>query len=78
MRRGLVPLALTALVFVLMNAGATDPAEAQPISRESLPPELRPWVPWVLDAVPGLGCPRVQGRPVCVWPGRLRVRVPGG
>ncbi len=77
MRRGPLPLALTALALV-MSAGTPRPAAAQPISRQSLPPELRPWVPWVLDAVPGLGCPRVDGNPVCVWPGRLRLNLDGG
>jgi hypothetical protein len=48
-------------------------ATAQPISREDVPPELRPWIPWVLDGVPGLGCPRVQGQAVCAWPGRLKL-----
>ena len=76
MRRGLVPLALTALAL-LTSLGSASPTGAQPIARESLPPELHPWVPWVLDAVPGLGCPRVQGRPVCVWPGRLRLDLDG-
>jgi hypothetical protein len=64
-----VPLALVTLTLGIVVVA--DPAQAQPISRQDIPPELRPWVPWVLDAVPDLGCPRVQGRPVCVWPGRL-------
>jgi len=51
------------------------PAGAQPFTREELPPSLKPWVPWVLDQVPTLGCATVQGQAVCVWPGRLRLDV---
>jgi len=69
-RRRVAPFALLVLTAALA-LGGTDPALAQPISRQDLPPDLRPWVPWVLDEVPGLGCPKVQGTPVCVWPGRL-------
>ena len=48
---------------------------AQPISPQHLPPELLPWVGWVLDEVRDHGCGRVQGRAVCVWPGRLALTV---
>jgi hypothetical protein len=51
---------------------------AQPISREALPPELRAWVPWVLDEVPTYGCPMVEGQAVCAWPGRLRLDLGSG
>ncbi len=51
---------------------------AQPISREVLPPELRPWVPWVLDELPTFGCPAVEGQAVCAWPGRLRLELGAG
>jgi len=73
-RRSVAPFALMLLaVGLAMSPGLVDSAQAQPISRQDLPPELRPWVPWVLDEVTGLGCPKVQGQPVCVWPGRLRL-----
>jgi hypothetical protein len=74
--RHVTPFALAALVLA-MGSVAADPAVAQPISRQDVPPDLRPWVPWVLDEVPQLGCPRVQGRAVCVWPGRLRLDLSG-
>jgi hypothetical protein len=70
-------LALLALLSLVAGAGVPAPVAAQPIEPRELPPELRPWVPWVLDTVPGYGCPRVQGRPVCVWPGRLRLELDG-
>lgn len=53
--------------------GFAAPAPAQPIVRDDVPPTLRPWIPWVLDEVRDFGCPLVQGRAVCVWPGRLRL-----
>jgi hypothetical protein len=46
-------------------------AAGQPFPVEDLPDELRPWVDWVLDQAPEAGCPRVRGRAVCLWPGRL-------
>jgi hypothetical protein len=61
-----------ALLLVLAPPWALSSA-AQPIAVQDLPPELRPWVPWVLDELRELGCPRVQGRSVCVWPGRLEL-----
>ena len=74
MRRLVAPFALMLLAVGLATSpGLVDSAQAQPISRQDLPPELRPWVPWVLDEVKGLGCPKVQGQPVCVWPGWLRL-----
>ena len=72
MRRGVALPALLTLA-VAMSAGDSTSALAQPIAPQDVPPELRPWVPWVLDTVPDLGCPRVQGNAVCVWPGRLRL-----
>jgi hypothetical protein len=61
-------LALAALLTAVPSTGS-----AQPFSREDLPPGLRPWVPWVLDQVPTLGCATVEGQAVCVWPGQLRL-----
>ena len=68
-------LALTgALAGAAVGAGLpAATASAQPISREDLPPSLRPWVPWVLDQVPTLGCATVQGQAVCLWPGQLEL-----
>ncbi len=59
-----------ALLLVLAPPGARS-SVAQPIALQDVPPELRPWVPWVLDELRELGCARVQGRAVCLWPGRL-------
>ena len=50
-------------------------ATAQPFPERDLPPQLRPWVAWVRDEVPALGCPAVEGTAVCFWPGRLGLRL---
>jgi hypothetical protein len=71
-RRRLVPFVRTALAAATVLSGAGS-ASAQPVSPADVPPPLRPWIPWVLDEVRDFGCPRVQGRPVCLWPGRLRL-----
>jgi len=67
------------LTLAAAAAAASSTAGAQPFSREELPPGLRPWVPWVLDQVPTVGCATVQGQAVCLWPGQLRLDLgPGG
>ena len=76
MRRRLVPIVPTALVLASLLSLA-GPVCSQPISPKDVPPELRPWVPWVLDEVRDFGCPRVQGQAVCLWPGRLRLDLDG-
>jgi len=70
-RRRIEPRAVRALTVVAALAAGLSTASAQPIAREDLPPGLRPWVPWVLDQVPTLGCWSAPGQAVCVWPGRL-------
>jgi hypothetical protein len=62
---------LLATLLVLSALAAT----AQPIKPEQVPPELRGWVPWVLEDVAGHGCPVVGGTPICLWPGRLRLEL---
>ena len=62
-------------LLVVLSLAAPAAAAAQPFPVEELPPELRPWVSWVLDQAPEAGCPRVRGRAVCVWPGRLRLEL---
>ncbi len=65
--------AVRCLSLAMALAGLVSAARAQPFSREDLPPGLRPWVPWVLDQVPTLGCGSVQGHAVCLWPGQLKL-----
>ena len=75
MRRRAAPLAVHAALIsaIALSPFFARPASAQPIAVQDLPPELRPWVPWVRDEMPELGCARVQGRAVCIWPGRLQL-----
>jgi hypothetical protein len=67
----LEPSVVRWLTLAAALAASFSTASAQPISREDLPPGLRPWVPWVLDQVPTLGCATVQGQAVCLWPGQV-------
>jgi len=65
------PSILRWLTLAATLTATSSIASAQPVSLEDLPPALRAWVPWVLDQVPTLGCAMVQGKAVCLWPGRL-------
>ena len=73
--RRLVPLAVRVLVVAAGLVAGPTAAGAQPISRDDLPPSLRPWVPWVLEQLPTLGCATVQGQAVCLWPGQLQLEL---
>jgi hypothetical protein len=48
-------------------------ASAQALQHHEAPPELRGWVPWVLDTMGDEVCPMVGEQPVCVWPGLLQL-----
>jgi hypothetical protein len=74
--RRALPLFLAAFAAATALVTAAS-ALAQPFPRQDLPPELRPWVAWVLDQVPDLGCAHVRDQAVCVWPGRLRLDLGG-
>ena len=39
----------------------------------TIPPPLRPWVPWVMESLDETQCPTVLESPVCVWPGRVQL-----
>ena len=54
-----------------LYALTTGPALAGPIDEQSVPPELRSWIPWVLDEVPDYGCATIVGESVCYWPSTL-------
>lgn len=58
--------AVTALAFAATSA-------ADPFRTSALPPDLAPWVPWVMDDEPDYACPAVDGAAVCVWPGALEL-----
>jgi uncharacterized protein with von Willebrand factor type A (vWA) domain len=48
-------------------------ARAQP--RLEIPPQLEPWVPWVLAELPERDCRHLGGEALCAWPGRLTLDV---
>ena len=50
-----------------------DSSEVYPIYPTQIPPELKPWVPWVMSQHPDLACPLVSEERSCVWPGVLEV-----
>jgi hypothetical protein len=78
MRGRVEPSVVRGLALGAALAAAASTASTQPIPREDLPPALRAWVPWVLDQAPTLGCAKVQGQAVCLWPGRLRLDLGAG
>jgi hypothetical protein len=67
--------AALAALAVLLRLPAV--AAAQPFPAAELPPELRPWVAWVRDEAPDSVCPTLRGAAVCLWPGRLDLRLDG-
>jgi hypothetical protein len=72
--------ATTALAVLCAATALAKVTSAEPIEPKAIPPELSPWVPWVLDDVPEHACPAVDGAAVCVWPGvlELDLSVEGG
>ncbi|MDR2367166.1 MAG: hypothetical protein LBF58_03510 [Deltaproteobacteria bacterium] len=66
-------LALAAALVAMALMAAR--LEAKPFAETGAPPELAPWVPWVLYGQAEKLCPsRGEGRQ-CVWPVRLRIVV---
>ncbi|HRG98137.1 MAG TPA: hypothetical protein PLR99_17920 [Polyangiaceae bacterium] len=49
--------AVVLLVWVALLVGHARAVRAQPIDPKAVPPELRPWVPWVLDGHDEATCP---------------------
>lgn len=60
---------LLSLVMIVFSGAA--PAYGQ--SQVKVPPELEPWVGWVLHDLPDVVCPDVAGTRRCEWPGTLAV-----
>ena len=49
--------AVVLLVWVALLVGHARAVRAQPVDPKAVPPELRPWVPWVLDGHDEATCP---------------------
>ncbi|MEE2751166.1 MAG: hypothetical protein VX519_07035 [Myxococcota bacterium] len=58
---------LTTALLVFCASFWGPPAQAQ----DNLPPELEPWVDWVLEGHPNLNCPVTTQGTACIWPGEL-------
>jgi hypothetical protein len=65
-----------ALAVGVFSLGAAA-ALAQPFPEQDIPPALRPWAAWVKDEVPDRVCAAVSGTAICLWPGRLNLRLSG-
>ncbi len=64
-------------MFLLLAALLTLVHAAPRMAPEDLPPDLQPWVPWVLAEHPELRCPVVEGHAACLWPGLLALQADG-
>ncbi len=62
-------------LVLLTTVSAPERAHAQALDWADVPPELRPWIPWVLDTAGDESCPTVGEAPTCVWPGLLQVDI---
>ena len=65
--------AVQAFSILLLLLAVAPTVGAEPLPRESLPPSLKPWVPWALDGFEERLCPALAGSAVCLWPGRLTI-----
>jgi hypothetical protein len=73
---GITLMARSARAELASDPPRTEPAGSThltPMNVTRVPPELRPWLPWVLDELGDRICPIVNGSTVCAWPGRLRL-----
>ncbi len=58
------------LCATLLVIGLLSPS-AQAQNPSDLPPELQPWVAWILASHPTLHCPVTAQGATCIWPGQL-------
>lgn len=56
---------------IIVVACSLRSASAEPLSTKAIPPDLKPWVPWVLDGKDQELCPLQGDQPRCAWPSRL-------
>jgi len=57
------PLSLMVVLWLCLAPQASAQSE--------IPPELQPWVSWVLERHPALNCPVTASGATCIWPGEL-------
>jgi hypothetical protein len=62
--------------LVVLLSALAGTAAAQPAGKPSpVPPELEPWIPWVLAQEPQRECRKIADAAQCSWPGRLELEV---
>lgn len=64
--------------FLLIFCLALPCFAYQKFNEDQLPPDLKPWVSWVMDGQESALCPtpfNKENNPLCAWPSRLTVRV---
>ena len=68
-------------IAVVASLAIVGPALGQALPVDAVPPELKPWIPWVLDEARDHVCPitavAAEQHIVCVWPGRLALALDG-
>ncbi len=74
-QRALRAIAFLAVLVTLLVRPC--PGQAQPLDWADTPPDLKPWIPWVLDGLGDQVCPVVGEHPVCVWPGLMQLDLDG-
>jgi hypothetical protein len=76
--RAMAHLALRLFAFALLVAVPVARAQPAPAKQDdAIPPQLRPWVPWVLENAGDARCSSVEDTHLCVWPGSLSLEVVG-
>lgn len=64
-------LRLLAVGVLLCSLWSSHDAFGQRLRPEDVPPELQPWIPWVLDRGRDEGCRTIDEETICVWPSEL-------
>jgi len=70
--RALFAVVLAVFGLAVPALVAAQPSAAAPVA---VPPQLQPWVPWVLSQHPELRCPLIADQAVCLWPGELKLEL---
>jgi hypothetical protein len=80
-RRALIALICTCigLAWTLGSPSVrAQPKAAEPAREAGVPPELQPWIPWVLQGGDADRCAKLNGTALCAWPGAVEFDVREG
>ncbi|MGE0087724.1 MAG: hypothetical protein AB7S75_25210, partial [Desulfococcaceae bacterium] len=67
---------LLSVCFVLMFLICVKNAFAAPLDKADVPPDLAPWIPWVMHGQEKNFCPEFCNQPLsfqCAWPSQLKI-----